>query len=165
MALPLLIYKENNMFKPQITIILFTLAVFCFIGSVQCFAGSYVGKKIKKISKDAESQYLSQNDLIELINGKTVIGVTVKSRNYDNYVKQTFKEDGNIILEVYKDSNNTFVKSIPGRKWSVKEDGTLCIDINGKACKNKLNVIKVEEKYLSVDQKKGKVALEWELVK
>ena len=165
MALPLLIYKENNMFKHKITIILFTLAVFCFIGSVQCFAGSYVGKKIKKISKDADSQYLSQNDLIELINGKTVIGDTVKSRNYNNYVKQTFKEDGNILLEVYKVSSNKFIKSIPGRKWSVKEDGTMCIDVNGKACKNKLKVIKVEEKYLSVDQKKGKVGMEWELVK
>ena len=86
------------MFKHKITIILFTLAVFCFIGSVQCFAGSYVGKKIKKISKDADSQYLSQNDLMELITGKTVIGVTVKSRNSDNHVKQTFKEDGNILI-------------------------------------------------------------------
>ena len=38
----------------------------------------------------------------------------------------------------------------------------MCIDVNGKACKNKLKVIKVEEKYLSVDQKKGKVAMEWE---
>ena len=153
------------MLKNKITIIIFTLTVFCFIGSVQCFAGSYVGKKIKKISKDADSQYLSQNDLMELINGKTVIGVTVKSRNSDNHVKQTFKEDGNILLDVYKDSNNTLVTSIPGRKWSVKEDGTMCIDVKGKACKEKLKIIKVEEKYLSVDQKKGKVAFEWELVK
>ena len=153
------------MLKNKITIIIFTLTVFCFIGSVQCFAGSYVGKKIKKISKDADSQYLSQNDLMELINGKTVIGDTVKSRNYNNYVKQTFKEDGNILLEVYKDWNNAFVKSIPHRKWSVKEDGTMCIDVNGKACKEKFKIIKVEEKYLSVNQKTGKVDMEWELVK
>ena len=57
--------------------------------------------------------------------------------------------------------DNSFVKSIPHRKWSVKEDGTLCIDENGKACRKKYKVIKVEEKYLSI--KKGKVAFEWQL--
>ena len=98
-----------------------------------------------------------------LLTARLLLATLLKSRNYNNYVKQTYKEDGNILLELYKDSNNTFIKSIPGRQWSVKEDGTLCIDVNGKACKEKFKIIKVEEKYLSVNQKTGKVGMEWEL--
>ena len=142
-------------------VLLFVMAMAMLL-TVNVFAGSYVGKKIKKITKDAESQYLSQDDLVTLISGKTIVGVSIKSRQYDNYMKQTFKEDGNILLEVYKDWNNAFVKSIPHRKWSVKEDGTMCIEIKGKACKHELRVLKIEDKYLSIN-KKGKVGMEWEL--
>ena len=143
-------------------LVLLLVMAMAMLLSVNVFAGSYVGKKIKKITKDAESQYLSQDDLVTLISGKTIVGVSIKSRQYDNYMKQTFKEDGNILLEVYKDWNNAFVKSIPHRKWSVKEDGTMCIEIKGKACKHELRVLKIEDKYLSIN-KKGKVGMEWEL--
>ena len=143
-------------------LVLLLVMAMAMLLSVNVFAGSYVGKKIKKITKDAESQYLSQDDLVTLISGKTIVGVSIKSRQYDNYMKQTFKEDGNILLEVYKDLNNAFVKSIPHRKWSVKEDGTMCIEIKGKACKHELRVLKIEDKYLSIN-KKGKVGMEWEL--
>ena len=132
--------------------------------SAESYEG-YVQKSINSISTNTETHYSTHDELMSVINGKTTIGESVKSKKGNNYFNETFNTDGTVSMKVFKKGSGQLVKTIFNRKWSINDDGYLCYEKKGKIkCQHK--VTQIEGLYLTVNQtkeKEGKVWKSWEI--
>ena len=128
--------------------------------SPSAHAENYIGKKITEIEKHTAVQWLSRDELVALISGKILIGESAKTQFFNLYFRKFMAADGTFTLKIFSKSSDTLLKEITGNTWSIQPDGTWCtIREDVRRCNKK--VCKIDDIYLSVLKKDGKVNSAW----
>ena len=128
--------------------------------SASAHAENYIGKKITEIEKHTAVQWLSKDELVDLISGKILVGESTKTQFFHLYYKKFMAADGSFTLKIFSKSSDTLLKKIPGNTWLVQPDGTWCTTLEDvRRCNKK--VCKIGDIYLTVLKEDGTVKGEW----